>query len=339
MSGKRIEVREARRLAEAALVAAGASSESAAVTARALVAAEVDGQPGHGLSRVASYALQLRAGKVDGKAHPVVTATAPAALGIDARNGFAYPAIELAIARLVPMARASGIAAAGIRGSHHFGQAGRHVERLADEGLIAIACANSPRAMAFHGGCRPMLGTNPIAFAAPVAGRPPLVVDMALSAGARARIIAAKTSGQPIPPGWAVDADGQPTTDAAAALDGALLPVGGAKGSALALMVEILVGALAGGAYGWEASSLFDGNGGPPRLGHLLIAISPEAFGHTGFAARMDALLAAVAGEAPARLPGDKRLEGRMRAATAGIEIPASLYAELCELSGTTAAA
>lgn len=333
MTGTRLSLDDALRLAEAALVAAGATPENAKPTAAALVAAEVDGQPGHGLSRVASYALQLRAGKVDGAARPVLAQSALATASVDAGTGFAYPAIECAIRFLIAAAPGSGIAAVAIQNSHHFGQAGRHVEQLANAGLVALAFANSPRAMAFHGGRQAMMGTNPIAFAAPLAGRAPLVVDMSLSVAARGKIMAAKKAGATIPEGWAVDSAGQPTTDPAAALDGSLLPIGGAKGGALALMVEILAAALCGGAFGWEASSLFDAEGGPPRLGQLLIAISPEAFGGTDFAARMEVLAGAVAAQAPARLPGDRRLLARAKAQREGLLLPSALHAELMELA------
>ena len=338
MSARRIEVRDALGLAESALVASGASRESAASTASALVSAEIDGQAAHGLSRVASYSLLLKSGKVNGTARPVAKRIAPAVIRIDAGNGFAYPAIDLAIGHLAPLAREMGIAAAGIHDSGHFGQAGRHVERLAESGLVAMAFANTPRAMAFHGGRRAMMGTNPIAFAAPLADRAPLVIDLALSVAARGKIIAAGKAGKAIPAGWAVDAHGAPTTDPAAALQGALLPIGDAKGGALALMIEILSAALVGGAFGWEASSFFDAEGGPPRLGQLLLAFFPEAFSGPAWPLRMQDLAIAIAGEAPARLPGDRRLAARARAAASGIEIPDALYAELRALAGSVAA-
>lgn len=170
---------------------------------------------------------------------------------IDAGTGFAYPAIELALETLVPLAHEMGIVSAGIYASHHCGQAGRHVERLAERGLVAFAFANTPSAMAFHGGKRARLGTDTLAFAAPVTGRAPLVIDMALSVVARSKIVAAKAKGEAIPEGWAVDGEGQPATNADQALAGTLLPIGGAKGAALALIVEILCGALAGANFGW----------------------------------------------------------------------------------------
>ena len=328
-----LTISEATALAARALMAAGASQESAASTAAALIAAEVDGQSGHGLSRLAGYARQLRVGKVNGKAQPVAVMRGPASVWIDARTGFAYPAIDVAVERLTVLVPQLGVAAAGIFASHHFGQAGRHVERLAERGLVALAFANSPSAMAFHGGRKPMTGTNPIAFAAPVRERAPLVIDMSLSVAARGKIVAASKAGTPIPGDWAVDAQGRPTTDATAALGGTLLPVGGVKGAALALMIEVLCGALVGGHFGWEASSLLDAEGGPPLLGQVLIAFNPPSFVGDGFADRMQLLVEAVEAEYPARLPGNRRLELRARAAVEGVAISAPLHDEIVALT------
>src|SRR5215469_12321903 len=308
------------------------SEANARLTAQALVAAEVDGQGGHGLTRVPSYAEQARVGKVDGFAVPRLSGEG-AARRIDARTGFAYPALEMALETLVPLTRKLGTASIGIFASHHCGQAGRHVERLAGEGLVAFLFANTPSAMAFHGGGRPRMGTNPLAFAAPIPGRAPLVIDMALSVVARGKIVSAKEKGEAIPSDWAVDAGGKPTTDPEKALAGALLPIGGAKGSALALIVEILCGALAGSHFGWEASAFLDAKGSPPELGQFLIAFDPHHFAGDSFAPRMKALAAIVAGDG-ARLPGDRRLERRERAAHEGLKVEDALYAQINALAG-----
>jgi (2R)-3-sulfolactate dehydrogenase (NADP+) len=331
----RLSLAAAEELSCAALVASRASPENARSTARALVAAEADGQGGHGLSRVPSYALQARAGKVDGHATPHLERVAGAAVRVDGGFGFAYPAIDLAITALAPLAREHGIAVAAIHRSHHFGQAGAHAERLAGSGLVAIVLGNSPKAMAFWGGRRPALGTNPLAFAAPLpGGADPLVIDLAMSVAARGKIVAAEKAGQAIPPDWAVDAQGNPTTDPKAALGGALLPIGGAKGGALALMIEIMAAALTGSAYGWEASSFFDDKGGPPNMGHVLIALDPLRLSAGGYDERVTTLLQAIAAEPGARLPGTRRLANRRRAAAEGVAVPAALHAEIRALAG-----
>src|SRR5262249_49040944 len=195
---------------------------------------------------------------VDGHAVPSLAQTRPGVLMIDAGNGFAYPAVDLAIAHLPAVAAGTGIAAAGFTRSHHFGVVGRHVERLAEAGLIALAFANTPKAIAPWGGRRAVFGTSPVAFAAPPRAAPPLGVAMRWSEGAAAKPPAAPRGAEPVPADWAVDADGRPTTDAQAALKGALQPIGGPKGAALALMVEVLAVALTGAQFGFEASSFFD---------------------------------------------------------------------------------
>ena len=322
-----------RALVARALENSGASSANAASVAAALVAAEIDGQKGHGLARVASYAAQARSGKVDGRAAPRVTQPKPAALIVDAAQGFAFPAIDLAIERLTALAPQTGIACAAIHHSHHFGVAGRHAERLAERGLLALIVGNSPKAIAPWGGKRAVFGTNPIAFAAPRAKAPPLVIDLSLSKVARGRIMAAAQKGEKIPQGWALDKDGNPTTDARAALDGVMLPLGDAKGAALALMVEILAAALTASHLGFEASSFFTAEGLPPRVGQFMLAIDPGALSGGVFAERLETLLAAMLAEPGVRLPGEKRLAGRARAATGEIEVDDKTLADIENLA------
>jgi len=322
----------AQQLAQETLVACGVSAGNALSTARALVRAEADGQVGHGMSRVPSYAAQARSGKVYGNAVPLPSTVATAVVRIDGGLGFAYPAIDLAIERLVAMAPVSGIAAAAVHRSHHFGQAGAHVERLAERGLVAMLFGNSPKGMAFWGGKEPMLGTNPIAFAAPLPGAAPLVIDLALARVARVKIMAAGKRGERIPEGWALDDQGQPTTDPAAALGGSMLPIGAAKGAALAIMVELLSAALTGSHFGWEASSVLDAEGPPPELGQTLIAMAPELFSNATFADRMRTFAAAVENTTGARLPGLSRLANRARAEREGLTLPVALVQEITAL-------
>jgi (2R)-3-sulfolactate dehydrogenase (NADP+) len=162
-------------------------ADNARSVARALVGAEAEGQKGHGLSRLPIYAAQAKVGKVDGFARPGLTWPRPAAAIVDAKNGFAYPAIDLSVAALPPAARQNGIAAAAITRSHHCGVIGHPVERLAQDGLMALMVANTPAAIAPWGGAKGAFGTNPIAFACPLPGKPPIVVDLSLS---KARAVA-----------------------------------------------------------------------------------------------------------------------------------------------------
>lgn len=321
---------EAQALVEAALTRCRTGPDNARLVARALVAAEADGLKGHGLSRVPTYAAQARAGKVDGFAIPVVTAPKPGVVAVDAAHGFAYPAIEAALAALPEAARRNGIAAASIRRSHHCGAAGHPVERLAEAGLVAMMFANTPAAIAPWGGSRGVFGTNPIAFACPLPGRPPIVVDLSLSKVARGNILAAKQKGERIPEGWALDAEGHATTDPDAALKGTMVPLGDAKGTALALMVELLAAGLTGANFAGEASSFLDAEGPPPGTGQLIVAFDPAAFGGGADASSRFAVLAAmIEGQAGARLPGIRRLAARRTAAAEGLAIGDALLAEI----------
>ena len=323
-----VPLEQARVWAAAIFAAHGATPLAAQSVARALVGAEADGLKGHGLARIPTYVGMLKSGKIIGGAQPTLTRTKPSVLMVDAGCGFAYPAIDLACAELPAMARTGGIAFAGITRSSHAGAIGHHVERLAEQGLVALFFANTPEAMAPWGGRKAVFGTNPIAFAAPLPGREPLVIDMALSKVARANIIFAKQSGVTVPEGWALDADGQPTTDPAAALKGTMVPMGEAKGAALALMVEVLAAALVGSHLSIEASSFVDASGPPPGTGQSLIVIDPGSLGHGSFAPSMTRLATAIEVQDGARLPGQRRLAARARAMQRGIEIPAALVTQ-----------
>jgi len=330
----RLSLNEAEALARAALAAAGASAGMARRTAEALVQAEAAGQPGHGLSRVPQYAAFLRNGRADGAAEPRIVNERGGAVLVDARHGLAYPALALAEAEAAWRARAHGVAFAGVTNSHHSGAMGLPVARLARQGLVALAFTNSPAAMPVPGGRRPLMGTNPVAAAFPRRGAAPLVVDMALSEVARGRIMVAAKEGRPIPEGWALDAEGRPTTDAKAALSGAMLAMGGAKGALLAMVVELLCCALSGAAFGFEADSFFEEEGNRPRLGQALLVVDPGALAGTeAFAARIEAFVAAMAAEEGVRLPGSRRegLLGQARAA--GLEVPEALHARLVALA------
>lgn len=310
----------------------GATENNAQSVARALIAAEADGLKGHGLSRVPTYGAMLKSGKIDGKAKPVATRPKPAVLAIDAAHGFAYPALDLALREAPEIARAQGILAVPIRRSNHCGAAGLPCEALAREGFVALLFANTPAAIAPWGGQRAVFGTNPIAFAAPLAGHDPVVVDLAVSKVARGPIVAAKQKGEKIPEGWALDPQGNPTTDPAQALAGTMVPLGDAKGAALAFMVETLAACLVGANLAFEASSFLDEKGGPPETGQLLIVIDPAAFGHAGFGERMSTLAQAIEGQQGARLSGMRRYALRKKAQAEGLAIPAEVKAAVEKL-------
>jgi len=326
---------EAVALTTAALRAAGASPAMAVATADALVAAEAMGQGGHGLSRVAMYCAFLRNGRADGAAIPAVVAERGGAALVSARDGLAYPALLLAETEVFRRATGHGVACVGITDSQHSGAMGLPVARLAARGLVALAFSNTPAAMPVPGGRRPMLGTNPVAAAFPRRHGAPLVVDLALSAVARGRVMKAAQDGAPIPEGWALDADGAPTTDAKAALGGAMLAMGGQKGAALALVVELLCVALTGAAFGFEADSFFRDAGNRPRLGQFLLAVDPGALaGQAVYLDRIEALAEAALAYPGVRLPGDRRRGFSAQAEAAGLTLTPAALASLRALAG-----
>jgi (2R)-3-sulfolactate dehydrogenase (NADP+) len=331
MSGSTITLAlsDLEALATDVLIANRTSADNAAQVAAAIVAAEADGLKGHGLSRLPFYAAQANSGKVDGHAIPECQAAGSAGLRIDARQGFAYPALNLAVARLGELAAETGIAAAAIANSHHAGAAGHPVERLARAGLVGLFFANSPQAIAPWGGDKALFGTNPIAFAAPRRAAPPLLIDMSLSRVARGRIMTAARDETPIPEDWAFDAQGQPTTDPKAAMAGTMRAMGDAKGTQLVLMVELFAAALTGSNFGFEASSFFEAQGPAPRTGQFLIAVDPDRFAGGGFADRMETIVAAILDQPGTRLPGLRRFDARAAAERDGVTLSTALYDEI----------
>jgi (2R)-3-sulfolactate dehydrogenase (NADP+) len=302
--------------------------DNARSVARALVAAEADGLKGHGLSRVPMYAAQAKARKVDGLALPTLTRPRPGLIAVDAGYGFAFPALEAAEEVLREVAPKQGVAAAAIQRSSHCGAAGLPVDRLAQAGLVALMFANTPAAMAPWGGSKALFGTNPVAFGCPLPGRPPIVVDLSLSKVARGNVVTAKQRGEKLPPGWALDEKGQPTSDPDAALRGTMLPAGDAKGIALALMVELLAAGMIGANFATEASSYLDADGPPSGTGQLIIAFDPAAFG-THALGRFNVLAVAIQRQQGARLPGERRLELRAKAKAEGLTISDRLIEEI----------
>jgi (2R)-3-sulfolactate dehydrogenase (NADP+) len=329
MPNTKLSQQELTALLAQALIRHNVSDHNASSVAKALAQAQCDGQAGHGVARIKSYCLQAKSCKVDGMATPTVVAKTDAAVCIDAANGFAYPAIDLAITELVSRAKQQGIACATIRRSHHFGVAGWHAERLATQGMVGLIVGNSPAAIAPHGGSEPLFGTNPIAFAAPRASEPPLVIDLSLSKVARGKVMVAAKEGNSIPEGWGLDAKGNSTTDPHAVLAGSMLPMGEAKGAALVMMVEILAAALTGSNFGFEASSFFEAEGDPPGVGQTILCFNPDLMSGGHFASRLETLISAVLAQDGTRLPGTKRLTMRVRAQNNGVELSDTLHTEL----------
>jgi (2R)-3-sulfolactate dehydrogenase (NADP+) len=315
-----ISIHDAEKLIEAALLAADVSGDVATSVAMALVAAEAEGQVGHGFSRLGDYVAQVRSGKINRAARVTTCERGPASLLTDADRGFAFPAMDAALAAGIPLAQRMGIAIMAVANSHHCGALSVQVEKIAKAGMIGIMVANSPKAIAPWGGKDAIFGTNPIAFATPQADGAPLVIDLSLSKVARGKVMNAHNSNRPIPPGWALDAQGEPTTDPEAALGGTMVPIGEAKGTALALMVEILAAAFTGSALSYQAGSFFDADGPAPRVGQTLIAIRPDA--RSDFLVRVTELLDAIRSMDGVRLPGARRAEAIRTAEAEGLWVP-----------------
>ncbi len=318
-------------LVNTVLQQAGASPAQSEPTALALVAAEASGLPSHGLARVPMYVAHLKAGRVMGNAVPAIVNQRASAVLIDAGNGFAFPACRLAISEAIERARATGIAIAAITNSHHSGMSAYHLDAVAAAGMVGLACSNSPAAMPAAGGKRPIFGTNPIAAIFPRSGAHPVSIDLSLSEVARGKLMVAAKKGEHIPLGWALDAEGNPTTDPKKGLEGSMLPMGGVKGAMLALMVELLVTSLTGAHFGAEADTFFEDEGNQPRLGQAFIVIDPGALGGTAvYAQRMEALIAAMLVDEGVRLPGQRRFDLLVQAdAAGGIEVSAQTYKAL----------
>jgi len=333
-----VALAEIERLVDAALRRAGAGPEMAAAAARALVLAEAQGIGSHGLARVAQYCTHLRNGRVDGSARPRVQQARGAAVLVDAGEGLAFAACELAVAEGVRRARAQGVAFAGVRRSHHAGVLVDHLRPAAADGLVALGFANSPAAMPAAEGRHAIFGTNPVAAVFPRRAAAPLLIDLSLSEVARGKVMLAAKEGRPIPPGWALDREGRPTTDARAALDGAMLPIGAAtspKGAMLALVVELLVTALIGANFGFEASSFFVDEGNRPGIGQAFLFIDPDALaGRASYLERLEQLVQEMQRDAGVRLPGARREALRRRAEAEGVEVPEALWATLRALAG-----
>lgn len=331
-----ISCEEVRSLAIAAMRTHGFAESEAAITVTALLAAERDGLPSHGLSRLPFYLDQAATGKVSVAAVPTVEVDG-VVVRVSADYGLAFPAIARGMDAGLKCAAQSGMAAVSISQSHHFGVAGAVVENAARQGFMALAFSNAPAAMAAWGGSRPLFGTNPIAFACPRhGGADPLLIDLSLSRVARGNVMLAKKRGEAIPEGWALDSQGQPTTDPDAALAGSMLPAGEAKGAVLALMVELLTAGLSGSKFGFQTSSFFDADGEPPGIGQLILLFDPNRFS-AGFLEHAETLFAAMLEEPGVRLPGDRRYQ-RRRESLDELVLPSELLMSLREYATSNSA-
>ena len=322
-------------LAERALRRAGASAPMAAITAQALTAADLQGLGSHGVARIPQYVAHLRNGRAVGDAAPRIVNSRGGVALVDAAGGLAFPACALAVGEAIRRAREFGVSFVGVTNSHHFGVAAHHLEPVAVATMVGLALGNSPAAMAVAGGRHPVLGTNPIAAVFPRRNGAALTIDLSLSQVARGKVMIALKEGRPIPEGWALDAEGRPTTDPKAALGGSMLAMGGDKGATLALVVELLACALTGAAFGFEADSFLVDEGNRPRVGQAFLVIDPAALaGLPVYLERIETLIEEMERDPGVRLPGYRRKALAEDATRNGVEIPPALHRQLVELAG-----
>ncbi len=302
---------------------AGFAAIHAEAMARVIVKGERDACTSHGIYRIEGCLRTLKAGKVNGHAEPRLSQGEGAIVRVDADAGFSNAAFELGAPVLAERAKALGLAALVINDCNHFSALWPEVEELTAHGLAAIAMCPSYATVAPAGGTSALMGTNPFAFGFPRAGHDPYVFDFATSVAARGEVELHRIAGKPLPEGWGLDADGQPTTDPAAALSGALLPFGGHKGSAISMMIELLAGVMIGDMTSPEALEFLGSTTITPRHGELILAFCPERFAAArgGFdGARAEALFDAVIGQG-ARLPSQRRYAARVKSEENGITL------------------
>jgi delta1-piperideine-2-carboxylate reductase len=323
----RLTLDQVHELSMQALMACGADQENAEAVTHFMWAAERDSCHSHGLFRLPGYAASLKSGKVNGKSRPTVEDLAPAAIRVNGDNGYAPMALHVGRDPLIQRARETGIAAASLTNTYHFSALWVETAAIAEQGLVAIAMTSAMPMVAPAGGTKPLFGTNPLSFAWPRSGQPPMVFDMATAAMARGEIQVAAREGHTVRDGAGIDKDGNPTNDPNAILEGAQLAFGGAKGALLALMVELMAGPMLGQPFSVEQKAGDSGDGGPATGGEFMIAIDPVRLsGNPDVLQHAEKLFDALLAQPGTRLPATRRYQVRPENEANGIEIPTALY-------------
>lgn len=343
---RRVRPESVTRFAVQVLRAVGLPPQNATTLAAALVSADLQGIKTHGMSRLPMYVSRIQKGLMNAETTGRLLHRHGSILTIDGENGIGQVLAVRAMQDAVDVARELGVGMVGVRHSNHFGVAGYYCERAASEGMLGIAFTNSPKGIPPWNGRDAYFGTNPIAAAIPVPGRDPILIDLSTSVTARGNIIMAAQSKEPIPAGWAIDREGHPTTDAEEALAGAVLPMAGPKGYALALLVEVLAGVLTGAAFGPHVRNMYTDWTAGSGIGHLLMAVDPGGFGPPNhFLDRMAAMAEEIEAVPPApgtsgpRLPGSRRHESMIRSMQIGITYTPIVWDELIRLGDETGVA
>ena len=312
MSTKDLSLDEIYSLAKNVMLANGCDTANAEALADIICRAERDGSHSHGLFRVPGYVKALRSGKVDGKAKPTIRHLTPAVIQVQGHGCFAPLAQAVGLPALTEATEKIGIAALSLIGVHHFAALWPETEYLADRGFVGIACTAYMPAVAPAGSNEALFGTNPLSFAWPRPGHNPVVYDMATASMAMGDVQIAARDGREVPLGTGLDANGQPTTDPAEIAKGVLLPFGGYKGSAIAMMVELLAAGMTGEQFSFEARDTDNKDGGPPRGGEMIIGMSPAIIAGDGWQDHVEGFVQKLSNIDGVRMPGARRHKNRM---------------------------
>ncbi|MFZ5648141.1 MAG: Ldh family oxidoreductase [Bacillota bacterium] len=321
------------------LTGAGVPEEDAAIVADVLVDTSLEGIDTHGVSRLPIYLTRIQNGRINARPDIKVDRTAPGLANVDGDNGLGQLVGVRSMQVAINLAEEAGIGAVATKHSNHFGSSSYFCKMASSSGMVGMAFTNTPSGIPPWGGKQAYFGTNPIAFAFP-GKEQPVVIDMSSSTVARGNIILAAKEGRPIPEGWAIDSQGRPTTDAKAALDGAVLPMAGPKGYAMALAVEILSGVLSGSAYGPRVGWIYDESTEPVDIGHFFLAIDiNRLMPMTQFLTRMDHMIGEIKNSPRAEgvneilIPGERRTRNAGKRGTEGIPVSQQLLGELNKLA------
>ncbi|MEO9789309.1 MAG: Ldh family oxidoreductase [Aurantimonas coralicida] len=325
-----------RPFSNALFEASGLSPEHAALVTDVLIHADLRGHGSHGLTRIPIYAERIAAGAVNARPDIRFERPAPAFLQVDGDNGPGPVVSDAAVEAAIATAKEQGVCVAAVARSNHNGSGSFYVEKAVAAGCIALAMTNAPPSMAVFGGRQAVIGTNPVTFGTPVDGGTPIMMDMATSVVARGKVVEAAKRGEAIPEGWALDADGKPTCDGRAAERGVVLPLSGPKGSALAIMVEVLCGVLSGGRFAGSLGNLYSDFETPQDIGHFMLLIDVSRIhASSGYAARVRDLVlelkdsATAEGFSEIKMPGEVEMERARSNSAEGIDLPDNVIADL----------
>ena len=313
MSNISLELDEIYNLAKKTFLNSGCDDETATVMADLVTKAERDGSLSHGLFRVPAYVAGLKSGKINGKGKPDIEKISASVIKANGNNCLAPVVLKKSIPELVKLAKENGIAVLAITNSHHMAAMWPETEAVAEHGLAAFACTSYKPAVAPAGAIKPLFGTNPISFAWPRKNKPPVVFDMATASMAMGEVQVAKREGHKVPLGTGLTKDGKETTDPGEIADGGvLLPFGGYKGSAIAMMVELMAGALVGDNFSFETAAKDNNDGGPPSGGEFILAVSPDKLSGNDWNKHADEFFEKMKSMDGVRLPGERRHKNRL---------------------------